>query len=320
MMPKMCSTESAPPLLKKIGVSGFSRMLGIAEDQIPSEARQLIDTLDFSYSVLNAAARDEVVLGILRVLESDMLVSGGDRNTAWEQRWSENLRAFVASGYNVGELLPDYYRRGNKVMRLFGQYVLPCDAWFERNVLSVLTVWIARTYLGQVDHIYEFGCGPAHNLVAFAGLHPAKDYHGLDWAPASQQIIEALSKTRSIRLSGRRFDMFFPDEQCIIKPNSAIVTFGAMEQLGLEYEPFLNFLLRASPRICINVEPIYELYDQDVLFDYLAARWSEKRGYLRGYLTRLKELDGSVLRIRKIQKNIGSLYHDGWTTVVWSPR
>jgi hypothetical protein len=295
-------------------------MLGVPEDQIPSEAWQLINALDFSYSILDAAARDDMVLAILKKLHSTTPVSGKDRIGAWEERWSENLRAFAESGYAVEQLLPYYYRRGKAVMRLFGQYVLPTDPWFESNVLAVLRMWIAGTFLRQVEHVYEFGCGPAHNLAAIAELYPAKMYHGLDWAPASQHIIQALANTRGVRIDGARFDMFCPDEGYRIEANSAVLTFGAMEQLGTDYEAFLEFLLRARPRICIHVEPIYELYDRGRLFDYLAARWSEKRGYLRGYLTRLKEMNGSILQIQKVQRNIGSLYHDGWTTVVWNPR
>lgn len=59
-----------------------------------------------------------------------------------------------------------------------------------------------------------------------------------------------------------------------VPQNSAVFTIGAMEQLGREFEPFLQFLLQKRPAVCINVETLYELYDQDDLFDYVAAAYS----------------------------------------------
>ena len=203
-------------------------------------------------------------------------------------------------------------------MRLFGKYVLPEDPEFETNVLAVLTTWIGETFLRDVNHVYEFGCGPAHNLVALAELFPEKCYHGLDWAVASQDIIKAIAESHKINIVGHRFDMFSPDKSFRIEPNSAVLTIGGMEQLGQGFEEFLQYLLNESPGICIHIEPIYELYDQSILFDYLAAKYSEKRGYLQGYLTRLKELEElGRIKILHVKKNIGSLYHDGWTTIVW---
>ena len=85
--------------------------------------------------------------------------------------------------------------------------------------------------------------------------------------------------------------MFSPDYQLNIDESSAVFTIGALEQLGTNFEPFLQYLLEKQFRICINIETIYELYNQSSLFDYLAVRYLERRGYLQGYLVRLKQLE-----------------------------
>lgn len=305
--------------MRRLELEDFALLLGIAADDVPLECRRIMNQLDFRYRSLAGEERDRLILEILKTLHAALPVSGRNRLARWEDGWSENLQAFVSSNYDLKQLLPGYYRKGRGVMRLFGKYVLPEDSGFEMNVLAVLLAWIGKTFLRGVDHVYEFGCGPAHNLVALAEMYPEKSYHGLDWAAASQQIIEAIAKFNGINIDSRRFDMFSPDRSCKLELNSAVVTVGAMEQLGQNFDPFLQYLLNGAPAICIHVEPIYELYDQSNLLDYLAARYSEKRGYLRGYLTALKSLEeAGCIKLLHVQKNLGSQYHDGWTTVAWT--
>jgi hypothetical protein len=95
---------------------------------------------------------------------------------------------------------------------------------------------------------------------------------------------------------------------------------GAMEQLGEGYQPFLSYLLEQNPKRCIHIEPIYELYHESTLMDFLAMQYSRQRGYLHGFLSELRDLEtSSVVAISDIQRIIGSKYHDGWSLVVWSP-
>ena len=85
--------------------------------------------------------------------------------------------------------------------------------------------------------------------------------------------------------------MFSPDESYGIEPNSAVMTVGGMEQLGHEFGAFLQYLLKESPEICVHIEPIYELYDQDTLSDYLAARYSDRVAELQKLLAEARKLD-----------------------------
>ena len=185
----------------------------------------------------------------------------------------------------------------------------------------MLRTYLFKKYFAEAPEIYEFGCGTGLNLVALAGMFPDKKLYGLDWSETSNAIINKIAETHKFKMSGAFFDMFSPDHTLNVAENSAVFTIGAMEQLGTNFEPFLQFLLDKKFRICINIETPYELYDPGRLFDYVAAKYLEKRGYLRGYLARLKQLESQGrIDVIKMQRSFGSLYHDGYSFVIWRPQ
>jgi hypothetical protein len=101
-----------------------------------------------------------------------------------------------------------------------------------------------------------------------------------------------------------------------------VITLHAMEQLGGGFAPMLDYLLSVRPGICLHLEPIAELYDPALLFDWLALRYHEKRNYLSGFLTalRAREAEGA-LTIHEVRRlRFGSVFHEGYSLVVWTPR
>jgi cyclopropane fatty-acyl-phospholipid synthase-like methyltransferase len=170
--------------------------------------------------------------------------------------------------------------------------------------------------------IYEFGCGSGFNLVALAQLYPNKVLHGLDFVSSSVEIVNKLAQLYGWNMAGHLFDMRSPDENLEIAGNSAVVTIGTIEQLAGDFEPFLQFLLRRSPALCIHIEPTIELYDEDNLLDYLAAKFHRKRGYTEGFLPRLQQLaDRGQIEIVKIKRLFfGSLLMEGYNVLIWRPR
>jgi hypothetical protein len=92
-----------------------------------------------------------------------------------------------------------------------------------------------------------------------------------------------------------------------------------MEQLGSNFEPFLQYLLSNPVSLCLHLETIKELYDDRYLTDYLALKFDSKRGYLSGFLPRLQELEreGRVEILRAQRIFFGSLYHDSYSLIVW---
>jgi hypothetical protein len=302
-----------------LGTEDFAAILGVAPDALPPECARRIRERNFAHRVLAGGARDEIILQVIESLDQDLPVSGPARIAAWERGWGDICDRFEASGGDPEALWPHYFRPG--VMRLRGEYVRPLDPQFERHFVAVLLAWLAHSYLRDVPVLYEFGCGPGHNLVDLARLLPNARLVGLDWATASQRIVGRLGEVLKRDVSARRFDMFDPDRTLAIEPGAAVLSVGSMEQLGDRFGAFLDFLRDSAAGLCVHVEPLHELYDKRSLLDSLAARYAERRGYLRGFLPRLEELAAAGdIEIRHVRRHLGSQFHDGWGTIIWRPR
>jgi len=314
-------TKPHDDITRSLTLPDFARLFGTTQDDIPDSCRQVIARTDLRCRRLAGRERDEVLLRVLKTIESDSLtVVGPQRKPVWEQGWSENLRNFVASNYDLNELLPKFVKL-NEVTRLLDSYVMSPNTNFETSVVTVLRSYLFHKYFSDASAVFEFGCGTGLNLVALARTFPGKRLYGLDWSAASRDIVNKIAEKYGMRMSGALFDMFAPDYRLDVPEHSVMFTIGTMEQLGTGFEAFLQFLLDKKFSICINIETLYELYDQSKLFDYVAARYLEKRGYLRGYLARLRDLETQgKIEIIKTQHSFGSLYHDGYSFVIWRPR
>ena len=206
-------TPLAPPeaTTRTLDIDRFAALLGIAPETLPVSCRELIRAGNFEYDVLVGPARDAVVLDVLRALEGELSVAGPARIDAWENGWDDILARFEASGWRSEDLWPHYLRPERRVVRLEGEYVLPVAGTFEADFVRVMQAWFSETFLADVASVYEFGCGPGHNLVAFAERRPDRSYMGLDWATASQRVLARVSAALGFDIVGRRFDMLHPD-------------------------------------------------------------------------------------------------------------
>ncbi|MGC9603066.1 MAG: class I SAM-dependent methyltransferase [Minisyncoccia bacterium] len=281
-------------------------------------------TLDgnFLYRERTGTERDEAILFVLKKIGSgELLVAREQMNKDyWTNYWGDILKDFLANGCDVTRLTPQYMRR-YPFFRLCRNYVDSEDATFTTRWFDVLKTCLFSQYLREADSVYEFGCGPGHNLVLLAKLFPEKNLLGFDWVQPSADILTAMANEHHYRLTGGVFDIYSPDESIAFPPLSAVMTIHALEQIGPNFEPFLDFLLRKSPALCLHIEPIYELYDPDNLIDWLAMEFHRKRKYLDGFLTRLKELDErGVIELIKVQRvPFGSTFHDPYSYIVWRP-
>ena len=303
-----------------LAVSDFARILGAGLGELPPGCVEAIRSADFRHHVLSGEEREKVLLRVIKALDSGNLsVSGKQKRPQWENGWAENLSEFTQTR-DINRLIPKFVRR-NEVVRLQGEYCQPVNPEFETAFVTVLRIFLFERYFRDVEQIFEFGCGTGLNLVALARMYPEKVLHGLDWAESSRRILEELSPEFGNRLRGYVFDMFSPDSALDMPEDSALFTIGTMEQLGTDFEAFLQFALNKRPKVCLHVETVYELYDQEHLFDYVAARYLERRNWLRGYLSRLRELESAgKLELIKCQRTFGSLFHDGYSYIVWRPK
>lgn len=277
----------------------------------PLDADTLADLTHYNwdYRVVEGAERDQIVMGLLKKIEQRDFSIAGENIQRWEKGWSENLEEFRRTG-DVAALTPKYLRP-SKYLRLNGQFIEPADPMFEANWQKIFRAWFAWRYLAGFDCIYEFGCGSGHNVAWLAQEFPDTCIFGFDWAKVSTEIIRELSHKFDNVLPPRRFDFFEPDP-VIFEPNSAVLTFGALEQTGLRWRPFLDFLRRAKPAMCFHIEPILEWYDWDNLVDHTAIKIHEARGFWRGFVN-------EVTPIRKHRVKFGSLLLEGYSQLQWSP-
>jgi len=306
---------------ESLGEAEFAQLLGVRPDELPAECRAAIAAADFRHAPIEGAELAALRAELEDALDAPLAASGPERRPAWEAGWGDIRSRFVASGGSLAELEPHYFRRPSEVMRLFGRWVRPADPRFEARFVAVMQAWVARRWLGSASAVFEFGCGPGHNLVALARLLPGVPLVGLDWAQPSQEILARVAAETGLPIEGRRFDMFAPDPTLTLPPGAAVLTVGAMEQLGTRFDAFLDFLLERRPRIAVHLEPIHELYDRPLPFDDLAARYAERRGYLRGFLPALERLDAEGrVELLEARRHLGSKFHDGWGSLVWRPR
>ncbi|BAI76801.1 hypothetical protein AZL_f00410 (plasmid) [Azospirillum sp. B510] len=306
---------------KNLGVAELAALFGGSEEQVARWCAPYLDSFDFGYTELAGAERDRMLLEALKRLEPNAVsVSGKDRQPEWETGWTENLTEFVNDGYRLDSLVPKYIRP-NEVVRLFGQYARPHNPHFIRDYTKTYRAWLAQRFFADASAIYEFGCGPGSHVAYFAETFPGKPVVGLDWAEASVRIMQAMADHYGWPVSGHRFDFFAPDHGIRLPEGAAVLTFGALEQVGANHGPFLDYLLASQPLRCVHVEGINELYDEEDLLDRLALRYHERRNYLSNLLTRLRELEaeGKVVIEAVHRQRFGTRFNDTFSYVVWRP-
>ena len=203
-----------------------------------------------------------------------------------------------------------------------GTYVSPINDDFVFKFSRILQSQIYGSELENIDNIYEFGCGSGHNLEFLCKLYPEKNLVGLDWSQSAVDLVNLFAQEISPKISGQIFDFFTPErDDFSVKPNSAFLTMGGLEQVGEKHKKYIDFILEKNPNIVINIEPIQEFYDKKNLSDFVAFNYHEQRNYLKGYYTRLSQLhEDGLIEITSSKKiNFGGLFHDGWSVLVWRP-
>lgn len=305
--------------MNEVTAADLQALLGAPE--LPAICAALAREHDLRYGVPTQAERDDIIRRVIAHTDSDKPTRVGEhRAEIWESCWSENLQKFVEGGYDSDALVPDFIRPGEPV-RFRRDYVVPHDPRFELHLFQVLRAYLFERFFAKLASVYEFGCGSGFNLLALAYQYPGKRLCGLDWSRSSNEMLNLMGKKLEIEITGRHFDFFRPDRALEFEGESGVLTMCALEQVGERYGPFLEFLLEKRPSICVNMEPLVELYDERNLVDYLAIRFHRKRGYLEGMLPALRRLESErrieILETRRLY--FGSIYHEGYSYVAWRP-
>jgi len=307
--------------MSEITIQDFAESFGCDVADFSQACINSIKEKDFSYEVIEGKKRDDLILDILKRIDSDKQIIGSEeRKDIWYKGWEENLNRFNKSGCDIEALIPNFIRK-NQIIRYNGNYILPKNPLFELDYITIFRTWLFQKYFHDVRTIYEFGCGTGFNLVLIESLLKNKELHGLDFVQSSVDLVNKIGLSDNRNIKGHLFDMIKPDFGFDLAEESAVFTFGAIEQLAGKFEDFLKFLLEKKPKIVIHVEPTVELYDENNLFDYLAIKFHKKRGYTENYLPRLRELDGlGKLKLIKVKRLFfGSLFMEGYMLFIWQP-
>lgn len=306
------------PVLRLVDIA---ELFGTTVDDLGDEVRSILDGGDWHYDYLDQDDRDTAIASLLqRVDQRQFSIAENEDKSRWDRGWGENLSDLLDAQGDPQALVPKYIRAGLP-MRLRGELVRPHAADFELRWFRAFTTWYFTRFLGPFDHVFEFGSGSGINIARLSELFPDKSLHGLDWSQPAVEIVEALRTLRGLKCQGHRFDFFYPDETLDIPANSAVLTIGAIEQIGTRWEAFLDFLLRRKPARVCHIEPIVEWYDASNIVDYTAIKAHHVRNFLEGYSVRLRELErAGVIRILRAKRAfVGSLAMEGYSQLIWEP-
>lgn len=258
-------------------------------------------------------SRDSIILDILKRLEGDFRPAFDKE--VWDNGWGEILDKINNEGFSIQHLKPQYFK--DEVFRYRGDWYTDENQWeLDREIRSKV---FAEHLTGL--RVVEIGCGTGINQLLLADICP--ELVAADWAEPSQEIIKRINGHLNKDIKPVNFDMFSLRgwDELGIDENTAILTVHALEQVGEDWGLLLTAIRKAKPRLCVHIEPLYELYDQDILFDYLAARYHRKRNYLEGYLPAIRELErnGNAEIMRCERLHFGGKYHEAYSVLVWKP-
>ena len=292
----------------------------VFRDNLSEFVKKKIKQFNFLAQTVSEKERDQILLKIITtLLDPELPKAGKHRLIQWEKGWGENLKDLKSK--RNSSIIPLYFGKYN-IVRFKQEFLKPISPNFEYNMLAVIQYWLFDKYFRKVKSIYEFGCGTGHNLLRVREINPEAQIFGLDWAKSSQGIIKAIKKeTQDTNLYTYNFDFFKLNKNFKLNESSAIYTVAALEQIGDNFQPFINYLLKNKPKICIHIEPIGELLDENNLIDYLSQLYFKKRNYLNRFLLKLQELEKKgKIKIHRAQRTfIGSLYIEGYSVIIWSP-
>ena len=294
----------------------------IFHDNFSKDLSNYINKLSLKYRLLTKQELKDHQLEINRILKSNLTPSGTKRKKVWDRGWKDILKGFKKNK-KIQNLIPHYYKRGKTIMRFNKHYVLPEKRNFEAIFLKIVQRYIVEKYLKNYTHIYEFGCGTGHNILAFSKiLKSKKKFYGLDWSVYSQKTINLIEKFKSNKVNhsfvSKNFDFFKVDKNYEIKDDSVCLTWGSLEQIGKNYKDVLDFFLRKKFKLIINIEPFNEIYETKSRFDTNGLKYHNKRKYLYNYYKKIKFLEKTKkVKIIKYQRIVGSAFHDGWNILVF---
>jgi len=287
------------------------------------KVRDEINDYNIEISNLSEFEQSQITNKIKNVIDSTeeenskVKKAGNHRLQEWNFGWNENSIEFEKTK-NLDSLIPKYFGKYD-IVRLDSEFKQVVSPNAELNMLRILQKYVYEKYIINSTSIYEFGCGTGHNLVELNKVSGIEKVFGFDWTSTPENIFKNLNLHYAKDFMFRTFDFTQPDYDVEILDNSSVCTFAALEQIGENNQKFIDFLVSKRPGICIHLEPIKELLDENEEFQKLSIDYITKRNYLSNFYNNLKNLEklGVIEIIESKRTKIGSLFLEGYNLVVW---
>ncbi len=309
---------------RSISSAEFVAMVGGSVDDMTDDEVKFLGEGGLTYRHLTSEEQSSTLAGIVHELDvGEMPVSGPGMRSLWEKNWAAQLQDVIGSGSDGTvnrTVVPDFIQ-DRDVVRLNGEYVTTRSAEFELNLANLFRKWLFRRYFPDVNWIGDFGAGSGLNLGFLADLYPDVQLRGFDWSESAVAIIDHIGEVKNADLKGQLFDFVAPDPAIVFPPGAGVLTWGALEQIGDQFQPFLDWVRVRDPRIVVHVEPIVDWYNENSAIDDVAIRYHEMRGYLKELWPALQSLEstGDIEILKNKRLGFGSLYHEVYSFIVWRP-
>lgn len=301
-------------MIFKVTSEDIEKILGF---NLEENLKKRITDFNLEYRDLSTDERNNYIKHVKEVLDSNITKSGEHRITEWENGWEENLKSFRRTK-NINDLIPKYHGK-NRIVRWGGDVVMPITENFDYKIHICIVDAILQHYLKGFYDVFELGCGPAYHLVRLKDFNKDLNLFGTDWTVCSQQIISQINSILNIGIYGYNLNFFEPDYTISVPTKSALYTVAALEQIGDNFKPIMDFILSKNFDLCIHLEPIDELLDVENEIDDLSIKYFRKRNYLQGFLPYLEELErqNKIKIITKKRTYSGSYFIEGHSLIVW---
>jgi len=307
---------------KKINVFEITKLLNLKPSFVKQFNRKSNSFSWSEYEIPSSLEQREIIKTIKGQIKNDYPKSDKFALPRWEKGWNEILDSVKNKGVKDDLLIPQYFQK-HKYVRYGGKYIQPKSTDFEYQLNNLIRKIIFKKFLSDATRVIDFGCGTGTSILTLIKLYPKLTMIGCDWSNAAVELINLIGIEKKRNVTGIKFDMFNikGSKKINLCSTDGIITMHSMEQLGTNFEPFLNYIIEKKPSICVHLEPVFEFYDKTNSFDEIAIDYHIKRNYLRGFLIKLKKLrsKGIVEILEEKRLLIGNFFHDHSSLVVWRP-
>mgnify|MGYP003116378291 FL=1 len=257
----------------------------ILYDDLPKSIQLQLDKFfPIQYNELNSEQYNEYYELCLEMLNKKLEVD-------WQDDWFSVLQNLRTNNDNVKSIIRPKWFRKNAFVNIQNCLSLTETPYVDWEYQLITRQMLFYTHLKDMDNICEFGSGSGTNFYLINQILQDKNFILSDISVTSLKIIQELKrKLNRNNLTYSNIDIE-QDIDLELPDNTAVITTSVLEQIGDNYNNFINFILKEKPQIVINVEPIVELLDSKSGFDNVMNLYCEKRKYLTGYLTELEKLE-----------------------------